>query len=66
MYYNAWKNFNKFLVRLDQMPFTWERRVVMYCTFLIHERELKSTTIKSYISAIKAVLANDGYELSLD
>ena len=42
------------------MPNTWEARVVAYSTYLI-DQGIQSSTIKSYISAIKAVLINDGY-----
>ena len=61
-YYNAWKNFNKFLIRLDRMPKLWEDRLCLYCTYLIQVKNLQSSTIKSYISAIKFTLKNDGYE----
>ena len=61
-YYNRWKNFNQFLIRLDRMPPMWEDRVCLYVTFLICEKGLQSSTIKSYISAIKSVLRNDDYD----
>ena len=38
-----------------------ERRVALFCAHLV-EQGLKSTTVKSYVSAIKNVLRNDGYE----
>ena len=62
-YYGRWKNFNQFLVRLDELPKSWEERVLLYITFLV-KHGAQSATVKSYISAIKAVLANDGYEWS--
>ena len=61
-YYNVWKNFNQFLVRLDRMPKLWEERLSLYCTFLITIKKRKSATIKSYISGIKHILKTDGYE----
>ena len=41
-YYKIWKLFNKFFIRLDRKPKTWQQRA--------------SSTIKSYISAIKTIL----------
>ena len=45
------------------MPKTWEERITYYCTFLITEKKRKSSTIKSYVSAIKDILATDGFFL---
>ena len=67
-YYGIWKNFNKFnkfVVQLDEMPNNWEDRLVLYVAFLI-KNDKKSTTIKSYVSAIKAVLFNGGIQISED
>ena len=61
IYHTIWKNFNKFLIKLDRMPKTWEDRTCIYCTHLICEKRLQSSTVRSYISAIKWVLRNDGY-----
>ena len=44
------------------MPRSWEHRLCLYCTYLIKIKNLKSTTIRSYASAIKFVLKTDGYE----
>ena len=44
-----------FFVRLDSKPECWEDRLILYIGFLI-EKNRRSSTIKSYISAIKAVL----------
>ena len=43
------------------MPKTWEERVSIYCAYLITEKGCKSSTIKSYVSAIKDVLTADDY-----
>ena len=56
-YYTVWKLFNKFFVKLDRKPLTGEDRLVLFVGYLIQSGK-KSTTIKCYISAIKAVLAN--------
>ena len=61
-YYNVWKNFNKFLIRLDRMPKCWEDRVSLYCAFLITIKGRKSATVKSYVSGIKHILITDGYD----
>ena len=61
-YQKTWRSFNKFIIKLDEFPKTWEERISLYVTHLI-TNNAKSATIKSYISAIKAVLADDGYEL---
>ena len=61
-YYNIWKNFNKFIIRLDRMPKVWEDRLSLYCAFLITVKKRQSSTVKSYVSAIKHVLKSDGYD----
>ena len=64
-YLSVWRNFNEFFIRLDRKPKTWEDRLVLFVGFLV-ENKRKSTTIKSYISAIRAVLADDGVTLNED
>ena len=59
MYYSVWKNFNSFFIKLDEKPKSWEDRLLLYVGYLVNEKK-KSTTIKSYISAVKEVLADDG------
>ena len=54
-YYGIWKNFNSFYLRLDRKPTSWEERLVLYVAYLI-DAGRKSTTIKCYISAIRAIL----------
>ena len=43
---------------MDSKPETWEDRIILFTGYLI-QCKLKSSTIKSYISAIKAVLRQD-------
>ena len=62
-YLNIWRLFNKFLIKLDIIPEKWEDRVYLFIAHLIHKGR-KSTTIRSYISAIKSVLWEDKYELN--
>ena len=63
VYMSVWRKFNKFVVRLDDIPQRWEERTSLYVGYLI-SKGTKSATIKSYISAIKSVLADDNYEWS--
>ena len=48
--------FNEFFICLDAKPKLWEDRVILFAAYLI-DKGRKSTTVKSYISAIRAVLA---------
>ena len=64
-YYCIWKNFNEFVVCLDVKPNSWEERLTLYVAFLI-QNDKKSTMVCSYISAIKAVLRDDGENLNED
>ena len=65
IYHCVWRQFNEFFIRLDVKPDTWEERLVLFVGFLVEDSK-KSTTIKSYISAIKAVFREDGVEISED
>ena len=64
-YYSVWRTFNEFFIKLDRKPPTWEERLILFVGFLV-SKQRKSTTIKSYISAIKSVLADDGVMLNED
>ena len=54
-YYRVWVKFNEFFLRLDWKPPTWEERLTLFIGFMV-DNNRKSVTVKSYISAIKAVL----------
>ena len=54
-YYTVWRLFNKFFLRLDLKPRAWEDQLTLFVAHLIDCRKQPST-VKSYISAIKAVL----------
>ena len=62
-YYNVWKKFNQFYIRLDRKPKTWEDRLILFVGYLINDKK-QSSTIKSYISAIRSVLSEDGVTLN--
>ena len=64
-YYAVWRQFNEFFIKLDTKPQSWEDRLVLFVGYLIGGNR-KSTTIKSYISAIKKVLREDGVILNQD
>ena len=63
-YISIWKHFNKFVSRLDFIPPKWEQRTVLFCAHLI-EKGIQSTTLKSYISAIKSVVIDDGSKCTI-
>ena len=62
-YYAVWKLFNEFFIKLDVKPETWEERLILFVGFLVGTNK-KSTTIRSYVSAIKSVLRDDGAMLN--
>ena len=64
-YYSVWKAFNHFIICLDIKPKNWEDRIILYVNCLIQCKK-KASTIRSYVSAIRAVLMNDGYKLNED
>ena len=64
-YYSVWKCFNEFFLKLDVKPNTWEDRLTLFTGFLIHKGK-RSQTVKSYISAMRTVLKEDGFELNDD
>ena len=64
-YYTIWKQFNNFYLKLDKKPESWEDRIVLYVGHLINKNR-QSQTIKSYISALRAILLEDGFELQED
>ena len=54
-YTTIWRAFNKFIIRLDVIPESWEQRAALYYAHLVHNG-VQSVTIRSYISAIKSTL----------
>ena len=60
-YHSIWRNFNNFVIRLAYKPRYWEDRVSLFLAYMV-EKGAQSSTIKSYTSAIKAVLVDDGYQ----
>ena len=62
-YYTIWKSFNTFIIKLDRKPEAWEDKLTLFVGYLI-EHKKKSSTIRSYISAIKAVLKDIDVDLN--
>ena len=62
VYLNIWRQFNKFVIKLDPLPKTWEERITLYVAFMV-ESGMQSSSIKTYLSAIKSMLAEDEYIL---
>ena len=58
-YHCVWKNFNKFIIKLDNIPSAWEERTSLYCAFLTEYSTIQSRTLKSYVSAIKYKVTSD-------
>ena len=57
--------FNEFFLKLDEKPNTWSERLNLFVAYLADSNK-KSTTIKSYASAIKAILFQAGIDLDED
>ena len=64
-YYTIWKIFNQFFVKLDVKPRNWEDRITLFTGYLVQNGR-KSTTIRSYISALKAELKMNKIKVSTD
>ena len=60
-YHTVWRLFNKFILRLDNIPDMWEDHTALFCAYMT-KCGIQSATLKSYISAIKGVLINDNYK----
>ena len=59
-YLSIWRQFNKFIINLDRKPDLWEDRVTLFVGYLVN-KGMQSSTVKSYVSAIKKTLIMDGY-----
>ena len=57
---NIWRQFNKFVINLDNKPKCWEDRIQLFIGYKI-DQGMQSSTVKTYISAIKKTLIDDGY-----
>ena len=48
------------MINLDVKPTSWEDRVTLFIGYKI-DQGINSSTVKSYVSAIKKMLTDDGY-----
>ena len=59
-YLMIWRRFNNFVIQLDVKPVLWEDRASLFGAFLV-DQGIQSSTLRSYMSAIKGILIDDGY-----
>ena len=64
-YYAVWKLFNQFLIHLDKLPKAWEDHLSLFVGYLIHNNK-QSSTVQSYISAIKMTLKANSIKILED
>ena len=62
-YHCIWKKFISFTLNLDEIPMSWEERLCLFGTHMV-EKGSQSTTIRSYMSALKFILRTDDIELN--
>ena len=60
IYLSVWQKFNSFIIKLDNKPSSWEERITLFGAYLV-DSGVQSGTLKSYYSAIKSILREDGY-----
>ena len=64
-YYTIWKLFNEFFIKLDIKPSAWKDQLTLFVGHLICCRK-QSSTVRSYISVIKAVLKINNIQICKD
>ena len=64
-YYAVWKVFNNFFISLGDKPIRWEDRLTLFVGYLVHNHR-QSSTVRSYVSAVKAVLKMNNINISED
>lgn len=62
-YHAVWRCFNRFLLAFDDLPTSWEDKMVLYASFLADVGSA-SSTVASYMSAIRYMLRHDGIEIN--
>ena len=61
-YLGIWRHLNKFIISLDTREnLSWEEKTALFGAHLV-DGGVQSSTLKSYISAIKFILRQDGYQ----
>ena len=61
-YLCVWRQFNDFIMCLDMIPKSWEERTLLFVEHMIEVHKAQSSTVKSYVSAIKRMLIDDNYK----
>lgn len=61
-YKRTWNRFNKFISKFNLIPPKWEDRIIVWAAHLADHRK-SSSTIKSYVSAIRYCLSLDGIKV---
>ena len=60
-YLCVWRQLNKFIISLDtKLNLSWEEKTALFGAYLV-DRGVQSSTLRSYFSAIKHILRQDGY-----
>ena len=49
------------MIKLDKKPNSWEEKTALFLAYLV-EQGIQSSTLRSYVSAIKRTLIDDGYQ----
>ena len=57
------EDFSKFYLKLDIKPKSLEQRIILFTGYLIDQKK-KSSTVHSYVSAIKSTLQMEGFEIN--
>ena len=60
-YLHIWRQFNSFVINLDVKSRLWEDRTSLFIAHLVYNKGVQSSTVKTYVSAIKRILVDDGY-----
>ena len=64
-YHRIWRQFGHFLLKLDTIPLSWDQRLCLYGTYLV-EQGAQSSTLRSYMSALKKILRIDSIKVNDD
>ena len=64
-YITIWRCFNKFLMKLDRRPPSWEDQIALFAAHQI-QAGTQSSMLRLYFSALKKILRDDGYKLNED
>ena len=64
-YHNIWNIFNSFVIKLDQIPKTWEEKLVLFVAHSVL-KGMQSSSVRSYVSGIKFILSLDGHNWNED